>query len=197
MSLPRTPAKTTSLGASPTLPPDPKPPDKSKSPPIPSAPDLDPSKMLPQSFYDTVIGSGTKKRAYSLSKIKELLEQVKLNCKDNNILPLPAIFASEVAHHFQLDPITHQTLIDHIKENPLQIFSFSKDKLCADKKLKEDSFMFWADQLWYRKHQLSIPLFEIATKYMQLSTTEVDQLLNKFTKDLRNFPQTFLTYREK
>ena len=63
--------------------------------------------------------------------------------------------------------------------------------------MKEDSFIFWADQLWYRKHQLSIPLFEIATKYMQLSTTEVDQLLNKFTKDLRNFPLTFLTYREK
>ena len=75
MSLPRTPAdknvKPTNLGASPTLPPnlppEPKPPDKSKSPvPTTSQSDLDPSKMLPQSFFDTVIGSGTKKRAHFL-----------------------------------------------------------------------------------------------------------------------------------
>ena len=214
MSLPRTPsadAKTVNdspnIGASPTLqshpPPKipPEPPDRKS--PLPTAPpldrtksDLDPNSFLPQSFFD-IIGSGTKKRAYSLAKLKEILDQVKINCKENHILPLPAVFASEVAHYFPLDPITHQTLLDHIKENPLQIFSFSKDKLCADKKMKEDSFIFWADQLWYRKHQLSVPLFEIATKYMQLPTTEVDLLFNKFTKDLRNFPQTFLTYREK
>ena len=212
MSLTRTPtdAKTVNspnIGARPTLqthpPPKipPEPPDRKS--PLPTAPplttnsDLDPNSLLPQTFFDTVVGSGTKKKAYSLKQLKEILDKVKINCKEKHILPLPSNFASEVAHYFPIDPTTHQTLLDHIKDNPLQIFSFSKDKLSPDKKIKEDSFIFWADQLWYRKHQLSVPLFEIAHKYMQLPTAEVDLLLNKFTKDLRNFPQTFLSYKEK
>ena len=170
MSLPRTPTdtktvKSTNIGASPTLPshpppkipPEPEPPD-GKSP-LPTAPlsDLDPSKLLPQAFFDTVVGSGTKKKAYSLKQLKEILDKLKIDCKEKHILPLPSNFASEVAHYFPIDPTTHQTLLDHIKDNPLQIFSFSKDKLSPDKKIKGDSFIFWADQLWYKKHQLSVP----------------------------------------
>ena len=159
MSLTRTPttdAKTvnpSSIGASPTLqthpqthppppPPPPEPPDrKLTASPLATNSDLDPNKLLPQAFFDK-IGSGTKRKAYSLAKLKEILNQVKINCRENHTLPLPAIFASEVAHYFSLDPITHQTLLDHIKDNPLQIFSFSKDKLCADKNMKDDSFIF-------------------------------------------------------
>ena len=213
MSLPRTPVSVTppnvkvNSGASPSLqthpttpppqPPQPEPPDKATASSLSTSQDLDPSKMLPQSFFDTVLGSGTKRKAYSLTKLKEIMNQIKIYCKDNHSLPLPSNFSSEVAHYVSLDPITHQILLDHIKENPLQIFSFTKEKLCADKNIKDDSFIFWADQLWFRKHQLSAPLFEISSKFMQLTTTEVDQLLNKFTRDLRNYPQTFLTYKGK
>ena len=82
MSLTRTPtaAKTVNspnIGASPTLqthpPPKipPEPPDRKS--PLPTAPplttnsDLDPNTILPQAFFDTVVGSGTKKKAYSLN----------------------------------------------------------------------------------------------------------------------------------
>ena len=133
MSLTRTPTdtktvKSTNIGASPTLqshpppkiPPEPEPPDRKS--PLPTAPllttnsDLDPNKLLPQSFFDAVVGSGTKKKAYSLKQLKEILDKVKIDCKEKHILPLPSNFASEVAHYFPIDPTTHQTLLDHIKD---------------------------------------------------------------------------------
>ena len=118
-------------------------------------------------------------------------------CKESNILPLLPSFALEVGHYMTLDETTRQTLNDHIKSNPFQLFSFNKDKIITDKSIQDESFLFWGDQLWFRKHQLSLPLFEVATKFMTLPTSEIDAILSKFFKDLQNFQQTFLTYKQK
>ena len=115
----------------------------------------------------------------------------------SSIFPIREPFSREIAHSLELDPISLQQVVDMHKVNPFACFTFNAATVIPEKDQPNDSFIFFGGQLFFKKHQLSWPLFELVAKHNSLPIAEVDTLLAKFIEYIRNYPYSFILYKNK
>ena len=123
-----------------------------------------------------------------------MLASVSKQLNEYKVLPLPENYARELSHGVDIDSLAIQKIVDQTKINPFTYFRFTEN-VSTEKVPSDESFIYFVGQLFFNRHQLAAPLFELAAKYNSLPVSDVDTLLSKFAKDMKNYSNTFITYK--
>ena len=117
---------------------------------------------------------GSTSKSYSKSNLITLLKDLESSLLTSKILPLKQPFGNELSNNIILDSDSIQTISDHQPVDPLQFFEITSDETIVQSRITNQTYISFANQLFFIKHLLSEPLFSSATQYQSMSCQEVD-----------------------
>ena len=133
---------------------------------------------------------------HTFDEISTIMKELQINVLNNKILPYNSYFQQELSNSIVLDDISIQLIQSHIFKNPLQFFTLSNGDIVPITNPTNNCFIFFANQIFYYKHFMSEPLFNLAFNFEKMTKQEVKDLTFTFIKNLRQFPYTYIQYKD-
>ena len=82
-------------------------------------------------------------------------------------------------------------------DSPFSEIQLNTSGYMAEGSEPDETFLFFFNQLWSSKHQLSFPLFKIVREYKQMTMLEILETLKEFSHSLKMYQSSFFLYKYK
>ena len=132
------------------------------------------------------------KKSPSIPDILVKFEEEENFLTKEGILPLFSPWSNEVSHYLTLK---NEDMDRIAKTAPFSEIQLNTSGYMAENSEPDETFLFFFNQLWSSKHQLSFPLFEIVREYKQMAITEILESLKKFSHNLKMYQTSFFLYK--